>query len=115
MTKQVTITATVAAWISKHENPTRIMDALERGDTLDAIHAIAFYGSPDREKFGDWIRVGEADVVVRLAPRDEQVRRAVEHLQQELNNARAEWLTKQQEILERISKLQAITYDAEAA
>lgn len=111
----LTITATVAAWMSKHENPMRILDAIERDDTLDAIHAIAFYGAADRKTFGDWIRVGEADVTVRLLPRDEQVRAAMAGLQAELDRTRAEWMTKQQEILERISKLQAITYDAEAA
>lgn len=113
MNAPVTVTATVAAWISNISgDPARLVESIENGRTVDAIEQMAFYGTPDRVKFGDWLRVGEADVVVRLLPRDEQVSIAVSALKQQLDDARAEWLTTQQKILDRINRLRAITYEA---
>lgn len=102
----VTISTTVAVWLSSGSNPARELT----GEAHSIVGNLAFYGMPDRSSFGDWIRVGEADVVVRLIPRDEQVRMAVEALNKKLNEARAEWLTRQQEILAEISKLQALEF-----
>jgi hypothetical protein len=49
-------------------------------------------------------------VTVRLLPRDEQTRMALAGLNAKLDQLRAAYLEKQQEILEEINKLQALDY-----
>jgi hypothetical protein len=116
MSNPITITATVAVWVSVGYQQRDLMTAVEKGNSLAAINATTLWGPPTAKSFGEnYTRVGEADVTLRLLPHDDQVRMAVLALQQRLERERAEWLTKQQEILAEISKLQAISYDAESA
>jgi hypothetical protein len=51
---------------------------------------------------------------LRLLPRDEQTKLAVQALQQKLDQLRAAYMAKQQEILDQISRMQAIEYVSEA-
>lgn len=111
----VTITATMAVWLGSHYTPHHLMACMERGNSLAAANMLTFWGGADEESFGDYVRMGEADVTIRLIPRDEQIRMAVAALQRKLDETRAEYHKTQQEILAQISKLQAITYDAEAS
>ena len=112
MDKQITITATVAVWTSKDAySQTRMRDAVEQGDGVEAVNSVVFYGSPEREAFCEWVRVGEADVTMRLVPRDEQTRNAVQALQAQLAEERVKWHERQEAILAEISKLQAISYE----
>lgn len=115
MNQPITVTATVAAWLASSYSPTELLDRIARGDAIGAVEKLAFYRPVDAEAFGDWVRVGDAQVTVTLLPRDEQVSRAVAMLKQQLEQARAEWLTKQQEIMTSISKLQALEYSPEVA
>lgn len=114
MSQPITITATVAAWVSAGYNQKDLLAAIEGGNNIAAINAAALWGNPDIKTFGDYIRIGEADVTLRLVPRDEQVQLAVAALQKQLDADRAKWLTRQQQILAEISKLQAIGYEAPA-
>lgn len=114
MAEPITITATVAAWVSAGYNQNDLLRAIESGNSVAAINAAALWGSVEQKNFGDFIRIGEADVVLRLIPRDDQVRLAVGALQQKLEDERKDWLRKQQMILHEISKLQAISYEAPA-
>jgi hypothetical protein len=111
MQQPIEIKATVAAWVSAGYNQKDLLAAIEGGNKVAAINAAALWGSPDQEHFGDYIRIGEADVTLRLVPRDQQVRMAVQALQRQLDDDRAKWLQRQQHILAEISKLQAISYD----
>jgi hypothetical protein len=72
-----------------------------------------FFASNNMEPSG-WIRVGEAELTVRVHSENTIVAGQLQALQRELDHARAEWMTKQQAILERISKLQALTNEVEA-
>jgi len=110
--EQIKITATVAAWLhgGYGSEPQDMLAAIEKGDSVRVINMMALYGKPEMSAFGDYVRVGEADVTLRLLPRDEQTRKAVETLNRKLNELRAAYLTKQQEIMEQISKLQALDY-----
>lgn len=114
MNEPLTITATVAAWLPTYSTPRDLMDALASGDTMKAVNALQFYGDPSREKFAEYIRVGEADITVRLVSRDEQTRIALEALNAQLQKLRAAYMERQQEILSEISKLQALTNEVEA-
>jgi hypothetical protein len=111
MDKPITITATVAAWLPAHKKPHELVDLLKAGDATRLAGSLWYYGAPDKAAFGDWTRVGEADITLRLLSEDEQVRMAVSGLQRQLEEARAAWLTKQQEILAEISKLQALSFE----
>lgn len=113
MNNPITITATVSAWLyqgSHSSSPASLLEAIEKGNATRAIGMLHFYGAPTQEKFGDYARVGEAEITLRLAPRDEQVRAAVHALNDKLNELRAAYLQRQQEYLDQISKLQALEY-----
>lgn len=113
MNDPITITATVAAWLTNseyHGRPQDLLAAIERGDAVGAVSMLSLYGPPSKQTFSDCLRVGEADVTVRLMPRDEQTRLAVAALNGQLEKLRAAYLTRQQEIMAQISKLQAIEY-----
>ena len=61
-----------------------------------------------------WVEVGTATVTVTLHDTDAVVGKQVAALKQELQNVRAAAQMQENAILDRISKLQAITYTAEA-
>ncbi len=107
--QQITITATRAVWLNEWHSPHELLQLLERGQHDRAVDILAFYGDASLENFGKgYTRVGEADVTVRLIPRDEQTKLAVQSLQKKLDELRAQYLQAQHEILERITKLQAL-------
>jgi hypothetical protein len=114
----ITVTATVSVWLNNSEysrsRPQDLVAALERGDPLAVVNAVAFYGPADKEKFSDCIKVGVADITMRLISRDEQTRMALEGLNEQLQKLRAAYQERQQEILTQISKLQAITFEVPA-
>ena len=114
MNEPITITATVAAWVSSGYNQRDLMAAIEVGDSVAAINALALFGETSKEEFGDFLRVGEAEVTVTLIPRNEQAALMVKALQDKLEEERGKWLERQQAILNEISKLQALTYEAAA-
>lgn len=106
----ITITATLAAWVSPGYQQRDLLACLEKGDSVRAMNALSFYGTPERNEFADCVRIGEADVTVRLIPRDEQTRLVVQALEKQLNEERVKWHERQQAILDEISKLQCLEY-----
>jgi len=109
MNAPITITATVGAYLPDHTSPVRVLDALN--DPAKHAHLVGstlFYAAHDMSK--TWMRVGDAEITLTLAPRDEQVAAAVKALQGQLEKERAEFMRKQQEILEQLSKVQALEF-----
>lgn len=116
MSEPITITATTNAWLTSWRQPMDLMAALERGDSGDAVDMIQFARGDHMGKCENaWTLVGEAEITVHLVPRDEQARKCVEVLNAKLAELRTKYHEQQQAILAQISKLQAITFDAEAA
>lgn len=112
--KPIVITATLAAWVHSGYAQRNLISHLECGEWVKAAGSLVFYGTPDKDKFGEgYVRVGEADVTVRLLPKDEQTRLAVQALQAQLDEERIKWHERQQAILAEISKLSAISFDGE--
>lgn len=109
MNESITVTVTRSVWLSSYHTPSELMDRLESGDAGSVVNMLTIYGEPDKDKWSDYTRIGEADVTVRLLPRDEQTRLAITSLNQKLNQLRAAYLEKQQEIMQQISNLQALT------
>lgn len=109
MNAPITITATLPAWITSTKSVDRVLGYIESGQPQEAV-ANFFYCRGDMDKGSDpWVRVGEADITVHIQSRDELVTNQLQTLKNELDAGRAEWLTRQQGILDRINKLQAIT------
>lgn len=111
--KHIEVKATVACWITNSVYGQReFRDALDRSDSVAIADSIIFYGAPDKDKFGEYVRIGEADVTMRFIPKDEQTRIAVQALQTQLAEERVKWHQRQESILAEISKLQALTFEA---
>lgn len=113
MNEPIAFSATVACWIGKHSYRD-LLDVMQGTNATSVINKLALYGSPEMTSFSDYIRVGEADVTVRLFPKDEHSRRMVKALQEQLNEERIKWHERQEAILAEISKWSAIEYVAEA-
>jgi hypothetical protein len=111
----ITITATLTAWVTYSGAVPRLLNDVKDGRHQDAADRMSYTLSDMSTGSAPWTRVGEADVTVRLFSRDELVTSQLRTLQNELDHARAEWLTKQQALLEQISKLQALTNEVEEA
>ncbi|AEG94427.1 hypothetical protein [Ramlibacter tataouinensis] len=106
------ITATCAVWLCDVYTPHDLMAALAAGKAGRVVEMLSFHGSPDKQEFGDgYVRMGDADITIRLLPQDEQVRMAVQSLQRQLEAERARFHERQQALLREIGKLQALTFD----
>lgn len=105
----ITVTATVACWVAAYSQRD-VLDAIEGGNAISVVNKLALYGPASMEKFSDYIRVGEADVTVRLFPKDEQTRLMVQALNKKLAEERIKWHERQEAILAEISKWSALEY-----
>jgi hypothetical protein len=115
MADKLTISATLPAWLPSHERIDTILRLIKEGKHGDALSRLHLTSYDMAKGSNPWARCGEASVTLTLESRDTLVAAQVKALQAELDHARAEWLTRQQEILDRISKLQALDYTPEAA
>jgi hypothetical protein len=114
MNAPITITATLKAWSTSSHGSRRLLDAIREGEQQEAAEILVYSNSDMDKGSSPWTHVGDAEVTVRLCSRDEIVQNELRTLQVELDAARAEWLSKQREIMDRISKLQALTNEVEA-
>ena len=112
MEHQIKITATLPAWLPSWETATTFLDLVKAGKHQRATSKLHFVVADMSLGNEPWARVGDAEITVTLAPKDDIVAAQVKALEAELQNARAEWMTKQQAILDRISRLQALDYVA---
>lgn len=93
---------------------------MSKYDTLDSIAAgkdnpvLTTCGGSYLESQG-YALIGIAEVTVTLHSADEVIQNQISALQAQLQKQRAEAYRAEQAILERISKLQAITYEPAAA
>lgn len=115
MNNPIIITATVAAWLCSSYKPHQLLAAVKSGKAVEVASMLTLYGPASRKDFSDYIRVGEADITIRLMPHDEQVKLAVQALQKQLDEDRGKWLERQRQILEQIQNLSAISYEAGTA
>lgn len=101
---------TSAEWVSNTEILSRAARVaageLEPQCVLTNIHVTP----SDMTKIQGWSLIGSAELTVRFFPPEQMVTEELKALNAQLDHARAEWLQKQGEILERISKLQALEY-----
>ena len=115
MMSSIQFTGTVGAWLSnpEYQNIGRVIGCLKKGDNQSALNYITYSGS-DMATCG-WVKVGTASVTVTLDSVDTITASQVQSLQHELEAFRAKAHLHEQAILERISKLQALTFDGVTA
>lgn len=114
MNEPITITATLRDWTSNDYSTRRLLDWLQEGNSQEAAECMIFSNSDMDKGSSPWTQVGEAQVTVSIFSRNELMQRELATLKAELDAARAEWLTKQRQIMDRISKLQALTNEVDA-
>lgn len=105
-------TGTTKAWISSpsYREISDVLELLKEGEPDKAIGYLA-YSNHDMSTSG-WVEVGTATITVNLCNNDTVTVKQIAAMHQELQNVRAENQMRENFILERISKLQALTYDA---
>lgn len=106
-----TATATMKAWTtSKWSTVDDVLHLIKQGDEKQAFRSLSFSNS-DMSDFEDWVEVGTAEVTVTFYPRETTLAKELDGLNSQLQKVRAENHMRENAILDRISKLQAITYE----
>lgn len=114
MSNPITFTGTVKAWTtSRWENIDHVLHTI-KGGKLDEAASSMTYINHDMGSFEEWAEVGVATITVTLHPRDELVAKELEGLNAQLQKVRADNAMRENAILDRISKLQAIEYSGDA-
>jgi hypothetical protein len=106
-----TATATLKAWTtSPWRNSDHIFHLIEKGQTTEALDALT-YLNHDMSETEDWVEVGTAEITVNFYPRETTLAKELDGLNSQLQKVRAENHMRENAILDRIIKLQAITYE----
>jgi hypothetical protein len=114
MTAPNKFTGTVKVWTtSKWRDLAYILDSLKQGKFDEAVSEMT-YINHDMSDAEDWTEVGIAEITVTLHPRDVVVEKELAGLKQQLEKVRADNHMRENAILDRISKLQAIEYVGDA-
>jgi hypothetical protein len=115
MSNPTQFTGTVKAWTtSRWRGIDSVLHSVQSGE-LDEAASSMTYVNHDMSTTEDWVEVGVATITVTLYPREELVAKELEGLNNQLANVRAENQQRENAILDRISKLQALDYVGEGA
>lgn len=114
MADTVKITATVGAYLRSEENRPDFVMALREPECYARLMGSVLCFS-DFDMSRTWARIGTAEITVTVMAEDAQVAEAVKTLKSQIEEARAKFLQFQADALEKISKLSALTYEAEKA
>lgn len=104
----IKVKATINAWTHSDYSMERFMRGMEDGKHDRAVDALAF-SMHDMSGSG-YVRIGTAEIEVELLPMDQIQHQQLHTLTAQLEKERAESQAKQNIILDKISKLQAIGY-----
>lgn len=112
MTKPIQFTGTTKVWTTSHwRNIEHILHTVKEGSFDEAASELTYINHDMSETEG-WAEVGVATITVTFHPRDEIVAKELEGLNTQLQKVRAENHMRENAILDRISKLQALEYTA---
>jgi hypothetical protein len=112
MSTPITFTGTTKVWTtSQWRNVDHILHLVKEGDFDEAASGMTYINHDISDAEG-WAEVGVATITVTFHPREELVAKELDGLNTQLQKVRAENQQRENAILDRISKLQAITYDA---
>ena len=105
-------TGKTKVWVTAYgDSIENVIHAVNEGDTDSAVCCLT-YTDMDMSD-ADWVEVGEAEITVTLKPREQLQEKELEGLKQQLKQVRADNVMRENLILDRISKLQAISYNGE--
>lgn len=114
MRNPIAFTGTTKAWtISKWQDIDTVLHKVKEGKLDDAATTLSYTNS-DMSNTEEWAEVGVATITVTFYPREELVAKELEGLNAQLQHVRAENQRRENAILDRISKLQAIEYSGDA-
>ena len=114
MTAPNKFSGTTKVWTtSKWRDLAYVLDSLKDGKAEEVVGELT-YINHDMSNCEDWTEVGTAEITVTLHPRDIVVEKELAGLKQQLEKVRADNHIRENAILDRISKLQAIEYVGEA-
>lgn len=102
-------TAKVKAWTTSDYALERLIDGIQAGDVSKAIPDL-FYANSNMATSG-WVLVGEATITLDANNYDKLAEEQLATLEAQLAHERAESQLRQNAILDRISKLQALTFE----
>jgi hypothetical protein len=112
MNAPITITGTTKAWTtSQWRNIDHILHLVKEGDFDEAASALG-YIKDDMSNMEGWAEIGVATITVTFHPRDELVAKELDGLNTQLQKVRADNQQRENAILDRISKLQALEHTA---
>jgi ssRNA-specific RNase YbeY (16S rRNA maturation enzyme) len=112
MNAPITVTATVPVWLMPHHSIDALLHRTRKGEPLTDM--LSFW-TWDLSKSSDpYTRIGEAQITINFVSSDEMVQSRIQSLRNEIDAARSAFLQKQKDVLEQISKLQALTNEVEA-
>ena len=112
MSTPIQFTGTTKAWTTSQWLDVDHILHLIKEDSLDEAASALTYSNHDMSDAEGWAEVGVATITVTFHPREELVAKELDGLNTQLQKVRAENQQRENAILDRISKLQAITYDA---
>lgn len=112
MSTSVKITGTARAWTTNKWTDHDEVQAMAAAGEMDRAVSSMHYTLHDMSDNDDWNEVGTAEITVTFFPRDEIVGKQLEALQGQLQKVRADNAMRENAILDRISKLQALEYTA---
>jgi hypothetical protein len=111
MSTAITFTGTTKAWTtSKWRDIDWLLHTVKEGKFDDAAAEMS-YLNHDMSDTDGWAEVGIATITVTFHPREELVSKELEGLNAQLQKVRADNMMRENAILDRISKLTAITYE----
>ena len=113
MSNPIVFTGTTKAWTSSQwRNLDHVLHEI-KGGKLDEAASCLTYLNHDMSSSEEWAEVGVATITVTLHPRDKVVAKELEGLNAQLQKVRADNAMRENAILDRISKLQAIEYSGD--
>ena len=111
MTTPIQFTGTTKAWTSSQwRGIDTILHMVNKAELDDAASALT-YINHDMSDTEGWAEVGIATITVEFYPREELVSKELDGLKVQLEKVRADNQQRENAILDRISKLLAVTYE----
>jgi len=112
MNTPITFTGTTKAWTtSQWSDIDHILHTIKEGELDEAASALT-YINHDMSDTDGWVQVGTASITVTFYPREELVAKELDGLNAQLQKVRADNQQRENAILDRISKLQALEWTA---
>ena len=112
MSTPITFTGTTKVWTtSPWRNIDHVLETVKQGHLNEATDELSFTNN-DMSNVEDWVEVGVATITITFHPREKLVAKELEGLNTQLQKVRAENQQRENAILDRISKLQALEWTA---